>query len=65
MKCERCEGLMVKDGYSGIYHGEKSSYMALKCLNCGDVVDPQIVKQRLLRRQSFSSPGVLMPALRH
>ena len=43
MKSERCKGLMVKDGYSGIYHEGNSWYMALECLNYGDVVDAQIV----------------------
>lgn len=36
-KCKRCQGLMMRDC---------ESYAACRCVQCGDVVDPIILKNR-------------------
>lgn len=36
-RCQRCNGLMMRDG---------SSLVAYRCVQCGDVVDPAILKNR-------------------
>jgi hypothetical protein len=44
MTCQRCEGLMVREGYDDLELGsggyEISSW---RCLNCGAIVDPVIM----------------------
>ena len=50
MECRRCKGLMVMDHVVDI--ADDSGHLWLKtwrCLSCGDVVDPQILRRRLIK----------------
>lgn len=50
MECQRCKGLMVMDHVVDI--ADDSGHLWLKawrCLTCGDVLDPQILRRRLIR----------------
>lgn len=42
MRCNRCGSLMVEEKY---YH-DGDSFAGLRCLICGEVVDPEILKNR-------------------
>jgi len=47
MSCSRCHGLMVRDRYNVLeVHDRKEMW---RCLNCGDVVDQQILAYRSTR----------------
>ena len=52
MKCRRCGGLIVGVAFSG---GETATgawaYSGWKCLNCGYVTDPLILKNRIAQSQ--------------
>jgi hypothetical protein len=51
MECKKCKGLMIEEPYSDYFlvcHG-------WKCLNCGEIVDPIIIKNR-----TRSSTAVMM-----
>lgn len=50
MECRRCKGLMVMDHVVDI--ADDSGHLWLKtwrCLTCGDVIDPQILRRRLIK----------------
>jgi hypothetical protein len=44
MKCLRCKGFMVYEKY----HNPQEAVWGLKCLMCGDVIDPIILHNRKL-----------------
>lgn len=50
MKCERCNGLFIPVSFVG---GDDESgaweYAGWKCLNCGHVTDPLLMKNREIR----------------
>ena len=57
MNCPRCHGLMV---YDRIYDPDEGM-MELpiwRCLNCGETVDPLIVKNRLRQHQENNTVEV-------
>ncbi|HNP60294.1 MAG TPA: hypothetical protein PKM72_05605 [Nitrospirales bacterium] len=45
MKCHRCAGLLVRDSIYNL-DGQFHHLEVLRCLNCGDTVDPTILKAR-------------------
>ncbi len=48
MPCQRCQGLMVMDYCIDLQDGGGPLCLrAMRCLNCGDVVDPQIIRHRM------------------
>lgn len=50
MTCERCQGLMVVDHFIDMQDGGGSLWLrAWRCMNCGDIVDPAIIRHRLAR----------------
>lgn len=55
MNCPRCEGLMVRDDFLGL-QDEMGQYTfaAWRCLICGEVLDPVILKHR----SATSKPAV-------
>ena len=57
MKCRRCEGFIVGVSFSG---GETATgawaYTGWKCLNCGYVTDPLILKNRIGQFQRANRP---------
>jgi len=48
MRCARCAGLIVPE----ILYEGGTRVMALRCIHCGDVIDPLIVRNRRRVRQS-------------
>jgi hypothetical protein len=43
MKCLRCGGTMVRDKF----YGSNDWFWGLKCVICGEIIDPLIIKNRL------------------
>lgn len=57
MGCEKCKGLMIEERYSDYFlvcHG-------WKCLNCGEIVDPIILKNRGKRPAAVASGMIMVP----
>ncbi len=51
MTCTRCSGLMVVDHILDMQESYLSMWMQThRCLACGNIVDPMIHHQRMLRR---------------
>ncbi len=48
MRCARCAGLIVPE----ILYEGGTRVVALRCIHCGDVIDPMIVRNRRRVRQS-------------
>jgi hypothetical protein len=47
MKCIRCQGLMVPDHFYDLLDGSGPlSFRGLRCVCCGNVLDPLILKNR-------------------
>lgn len=45
--CDRCGGLLVVDHYVDLLDDQgRQSCSAMRCLQCGDLVDPVILKNR-------------------
>ncbi len=48
--CSRCEGLMVSDFCMDLLNSAgELKFAALRCVQCGEVVDPIILQNRRLR----------------
>ena len=51
MRCERCSGLMVRDLFFDMLDDSGNhSFVGWRCVSCGDVLDPVILKNRHARR---------------
>lgn len=50
MECSRCGGLMVVDHYIDMQNSGDLWLRAWRCVACGDVMDPEILRQRQRRR---------------
>lgn len=48
MKCHRCAGLLVRDSIYNL-DGQFHHLEVLRCLNCGETVDPTILKVREMK----------------
>jgi uncharacterized Zn finger protein len=47
MTCTRCQGCMAKDYFIDLMESAESMWMAgWRCLNCGNVLDPVVEKNR-------------------
>lgn len=56
MRCCRCRGLMVLDRFTDLLSDTGSLHFpGLRCLNCGEVVDPVVIAHRLERPITPSS----------
>ena len=53
--CDRCGGLMVTDFYMDLLFciGE-TEFAAQRCVQCGEIVDPVILRNRQLRQNSMA-----------
>ena len=52
MKCERCQGLLVKDCAYDLLASQpdwETSCDVMRCMNCGDVIDEVILQHRAWR----------------
>ena len=53
--CARCGGLMVGDFRTDVLHSTGELELAAKrCVQCGEVVDPVIQRNRRLRQESIT-----------
>lgn len=55
-RCGRCGGLMKTEAVFDLVENE-TEFMAARCLQCGDVVDPVILMNRSGKRMLSSSTG--------
>ena len=47
MTCTRCQGCMAKDHFIDLMESAESMWLAVwRCLNCGNVFDPVVEKNR-------------------
>lgn len=47
MKCPRCTGLMIRDDYFDLQdEAGRCTFVAWRCLICGEVLDPVILRHR-------------------
>ena len=54
MTCTRCQGCMAKDYFLDLMESAESMWLAgWRCLNCGNVLDPVLERNR--RRQEMAS----------
>jgi hypothetical protein len=50
IRCPRCMGLMmVEESFDSIAGGGQAGSLVRRCVQCGEVVDPVILKNRQLR----------------
>ena len=49
MRCRRCNGLLVKERFYDL-HGTQLHLDAWRCVACGDVLDPLILRNRVARK---------------
>lgn len=51
--CSRCGGTMIEETYMDIFSDyEDFQFQAKHCIQCGDVIDPFILLNRLLKNQA-------------
>jgi len=51
MTCTRCKGLMVVDHLVDLQESSLPMWMrGLRCVSCGNVVDPLILRNRMIQR---------------
>ena len=53
MLCQRCQGLMILERLGT----RRGILMAGRCVNCGNVVDPVILRNRMKRPCGGTQPG--------
>jgi hypothetical protein len=51
MNCERCKGLLLLDRYNILANVDLREYMMWRCVNCGNIVDAQIMIHRAQRHR--------------
>ena len=44
MRCQRCQGYMINDQFMDILNGRRDNFKGWRCMNCGDITDPVIVR---------------------
>ena len=58
MVCQRCHGLMVVDHFIDMEDGGEHLWLrAWRCVNCGEVVEPGIIRHRRGQRSLFAVLG--------
>ncbi|MDQ6733679.1 MAG: hypothetical protein M3Z35_06110 [Nitrospirota bacterium] len=50
MNCERCQGLLLADRYNVLAGVDLRACVMWRCVNCGNILDSQIVKHRTLQK---------------
>jgi hypothetical protein len=58
MRCHRCHGWMVMERY----YGPGMPYWGLRCLSCGEILDPVILENRnpVHKPSQVKAPGTSM-----
>ena len=55
--CSRCGGLMVQDFCLDVVGSiGESEFAAKRCVQCGEVVDPVILRNREIRHEALMAP---------
>ena len=66
MTCTRCKGLMVVDDLVDLQESCLPMWMrGLRCVSCGNVVDPLIMRNRMIQRSGalrMLKAGMPVPA---
>ena len=63
--CSRCGGTMVEETYMDIYSDyEDFQFQARHCIQCGDVIDPFILLNRMVPHQAVASAMDSLPQAR-
>lgn len=53
--CSRCTGLMViEQGFNSMLGTSEADVLLRRCVQCGEIIDPVILKNRLLQRWTSS-----------
>jgi hypothetical protein len=50
MNCERCQGLFLADRYNVLAGVDLRECVMWRCVNCGNILDAQIVMHRALQK---------------
>ena len=50
MNCERCQGLFLADRYNVLAGVDLHEYVMWRCVNCGNILDTQIVMHHVLQK---------------
>lgn len=50
MNCERCQGLFLADRYNVLAGVDLREAVMWRCVNCGNILDAQIVMHRALQK---------------
>lgn len=54
--CVRCGGLLVIDHCMDLMDGTgQLEFTALRCVQCGDIIDPVILRNRVMQRTKLAS----------
>jgi hypothetical protein len=62
MTCTRCQGCMAKEYFLDLMESAESMWMAgWRCLNCGNVLDPVMERNRLRQGMSAVVPSAQVP----
>ena len=61
MRCQRCEGLLVRENFDELRYGTGGLYPATRCINCGCIEDSVVRVNRLhpLMAQRMASHGMV------
>jgi hypothetical protein len=55
--CNRCGGLMVNDSYIDLLNNVgEAKFAAKRCVQCGEVVDPVILRNRATSHEAMMAP---------
>lgn len=56
--CNRCGGLMVTDSYIDLLNNVgETKFAAKRCVQCGEVVDPVILRNRGTGHEAMTAPS--------
>jgi hypothetical protein len=59
--CARCCGFMVNDSYLDLLNNVgESKFSAKRCVQCGEVVDPVILRNRGARQEPMTAPPAVV-----
>jgi ribosomal protein S27E len=59
--CKRCGGLMVNDSYLDLLNNVgEAKFAGKRCVQCGEVVDPVILRNRGARQEPMTAPPAVV-----
>jgi hypothetical protein len=63
MNCERCQGLFLADRYNVLAGVDLRECAMWRCVNCGNILDAQIMRHRALQKDQMSMTASAGPAV--